>query len=126
MRNGFVHLMGNTLALLSERQIRMVVTYINHGQSYCTDCQRAQFAQDAPASLWFCWKCGHRSEAIDHFLFSCPLVHSYRSSFATTSLKVTNSWPPPLSAIPQNMDLWSVFRQFLRSSKRLSLSNASR
>ena len=71
-------------------------------------------------------ECGYRSERIDHFLFSCPLFHSHRSSFATTSLKITNSWPLSLSAIPQNMDLWSVFWQFLRSSKRLSLSNTSR
>ena len=31
-------------------------------------------------------ECGYRSETIDHFLFSCPLFHSHRSSFATTSL----------------------------------------
>ena len=71
-------------------------------------------------------ECGYRSETIDQFLFSCPLFHSLRYSFATTSLKITNSWPPPLSAVPQNMDLRSVFRQFLRSSKRLSLSNTFR
>ena len=71
-------------------------------------------------------ECGYRSETTEHFLFSCPLFHSLRSSFATTSLKITNSWPPPLSTIPQNMDLWSVFRQLLRSSKRLRLSSTSR
>jgi ribonuclease HI len=72
-----------------------------------------------------CRFCLTNDETIDHFLFCCPFFDQDRKNFRQNSLKITKSWPPIPSLIPQSAPLWKSFVNFIISSRRLSYSCVS-
>ena len=72
-----------------------------------------------------CRFCLNSNETVEHFIFSCPFFDQDRKKFKDSSLKITKSWPPTPSLIPQSAPLWNSFVNFILSSRRLSYSCVS-
>lgn len=104
------------ISLLMERASVQIVSGHNMLNSHQ---HRFGFTRDASCAS------GHLSETISHFLFFCPLFISQRNNFITASLSLTGVWPPPVSMIPQQPELWNVIRQFVRHTGRLKYTPLS-
>jgi hypothetical protein len=104
------------ISLLMDRASAQIVSGHNMLNSHQ---HRFGFTRDASCA------CGHLSETISHFLYFCPLFISQRNNFKTASLSLTGVWPPPVSMIPQQPELWNVMRQFVRHTGRLKYTPLS-
>jgi hypothetical protein len=104
------------ISLLMDRASAQIVSGHNMLNSHQ---HRFGFTRDASCA------CGHLSETISHFLYFCPLFISQRNNFKTASLSLTGVWPPPVSMIPQQPELWNVIRQFVRHTGRLKYTPLS-
>ncbi len=65
-----------------------------------------------------CRFCLNSDETVEHFIFFCPYFDQHRNIFKHLCLKITKSWPPTPSLIPQSTPLWRSFINFIVSSKR--------
>ena len=87
------------------------------GHSYLNVHQHRFKFRDSPMCA-----CGDAEKTIEHFLFSCVNVSIARRNFHASCLKEMISWPPRLSTISENPNLWTAMRVFIRETKLLSNS----
>ena len=62
-----------------------------------------------------CRFCLNNNETVEHFTFCCPFFDQDRQILKPSSLKITKSWPPTPSLIPQSSPLWKSFVHFIIS-----------
>ena len=65
--------------------------------------------------------CFQDIENVEHVLFVCPFYDAQRSKFKSDCVKFLKYWPPKLCDIPKSKPLWSCFKNFVISTKRLVL-----
>ena len=110
----------SSLKLLSNTPPRQIIQIIS---GHC--CLNAFLYKIKKTSSPRCRFCLNSNETVEHFIFSCPFFDQDRKKFKDSSLKITKSWPPTPSLIPQSAPLWNSFVNFILSSKRLSYSCVS-
>ena len=69
--------------------------------------------------------CGADDETVHHFLFHCNLYKRPLADFKRVVMSKNVPWPPDLSLIPKQPEIWAAMVKFIHNSKRLRLNRGS-
>ena len=64
--------------------------------------------------------CGATEETVTHFVFECTNHANHRMDFQALCVAEFHRYPPQLSDIASNVNIWKSFVTFITSTKRLS------